>query len=265
MTAVPKYKSSLKLHRGGSLTSRAHFAHLGETEASWEETSVCTGRESRDRGPGHLVRSTGNNIGKDHFPAGIGDNLQGPGGIGTTEAAGRDLVWRMSSYERGRGSNVPRGGQRATTVRARTRRRAKELWDWTVMISEQALGSEPGYTCVSLDHGESAVKVRSGTVYASQRLSFSGCDEGPWRIVQPPNRTRGIRPSGMTTGAPGTVTLGGVVGRWESIREAGPLLCPRTWPCSCVPYTPVGARARALPKPRRRIFHLFRTLISSGR
>lgn len=54
---------------------------LGEADASWVETSMCTRGELRGKGPGDRVRSTGNNVGKDHLPAGIGDNLRRQGGL----------------------------------------------------------------------------------------------------------------------------------------------------------------------------------------
>jgi hypothetical protein len=53
-----------------------------EADACWEETSTCTSRKPRGMGPGDLAWVTGNNVGMDHPPAGIGDNLQGRSGIG---------------------------------------------------------------------------------------------------------------------------------------------------------------------------------------
>jgi hypothetical protein len=48
----------------------------------------------------------GDNAGKGHLPAGIDDNLQRLAGVGTTEAGEREVVWRMSSYERRRRGNA---------------------------------------------------------------------------------------------------------------------------------------------------------------
>ena len=54
----------------------------------------------RGLGPSMRRKIRGDNAGKGHLPAGTGDNLQRLAGVGITEAGERDLVWRMSSYER---------------------------------------------------------------------------------------------------------------------------------------------------------------------
>ena len=51
-------------------------------------------------GARHLYKEYGDNVGKGHLPAGAGSNLQRPVVIGKTEDNRRDLVWRMSPYER---------------------------------------------------------------------------------------------------------------------------------------------------------------------
>ena len=51
-------------------------------------------------GSKHLRKDCRNNVGKGHLPAGTDDNLQRPVVIGRTEDGGRDLVWRLSQYER---------------------------------------------------------------------------------------------------------------------------------------------------------------------
>ena len=70
-------------------------------------------------------------------------------------------------------------------------------------------------------------------------LKFPVRDAGPWRIAQPPNRTRETRLSGMTTGAPGNVTHGGTVN--PPANRKGRAGNP----------PPKGARAWDLPKQHR--------------
>jgi hypothetical protein len=72
----------LKLHLRGVFGEPIPTRAVGEADASWEATSTCTGREPRGRGPDEWAQNTGNNVGKVHLPAGIGDNLHGRGGIG---------------------------------------------------------------------------------------------------------------------------------------------------------------------------------------
>jgi hypothetical protein len=54
----------------------------------WEETGKCTIGAHRDRGPGTYGKTCGDNVGKDHLPAGAGDNLQRPVVIVDTKTAG---------------------------------------------------------------------------------------------------------------------------------------------------------------------------------
>ena len=99
MTAAPKCSPSLKLHYDGSLVCRTSLS-LGKADAFREETSRCTGEALRGRGSKHLYKDCGDNVGKGHLAAGTDVNLQRLTVLGTTEVGERDLVWRMSPYER---------------------------------------------------------------------------------------------------------------------------------------------------------------------
>jgi hypothetical protein len=206
MTAAPKIELPVEVALRGYSVSQATPLD-GETDAFWEETSRCTGGKLRGTGPGHLGRSTGNNVGKGHLPAGIGDNLQRCGGIGTTEAAARVMVRRMGSYERASGGNSPRGGRRATTVPGNARGRAKEPWDLAVSARVKALGTDPGLPVHLMPERVCRTRPNRRGVCAPT-LESPGCTAGRRRKARPPNRTRGIRPSGMTTGARGNVAGG---------------------------------------------------------
>lgn len=72
----------MKLHLRGVSGEPIPTRAVGEADASREVTSMCTGGELPGRGPDERAQNTGNNVGKVHLPAGIGDNLQGRGGIG---------------------------------------------------------------------------------------------------------------------------------------------------------------------------------------
>ena len=71
---------------------------------------MCTSGFHRGTGPSTWGKIRRPNAGKDHLPAGTGNNLQGLPGPGTTKAWKRVMVRRMSPYEPRRGSNVPPGG-----------------------------------------------------------------------------------------------------------------------------------------------------------
>ena len=236
MTAVPKIKALSKLHCREHPVSQAHLALVGEADASWGETSECTRREPRDRGPDERSRNTGNNVGKDHLPAGIGDNLRRRGGIGRTEAAARVLVRRMGSYERASGGNALRGGRSATTVRATPVAVRRSPGTWWSRCLERVPDADPARP-VSRAAWRGCCQSRTWRGVCEPTLEPPRCGAGQRRKARPPNRTRENRPSGMTTEAPGNVTHGGTVnppGNRKG-RSGNP--------------PPTGARARALSRP----------------
>lgn len=95
MTAAPKsYPYGSRGTDHGVLPS---LLSGGEGRCSLGSNGYVHQGKRRGRGPGIWGKSCGDNAGKDHLAAGTDDNLQRPRGIGTTEATGRNLVWRMSS------------------------------------------------------------------------------------------------------------------------------------------------------------------------
>ncbi len=71
-----------------------------------EETGKSTSPGHRSTSPSMQGKTRRDNVGKDHLPAGTGDNLQRPTARGTTEGGGRVMVWRMSPFERRRRGNA---------------------------------------------------------------------------------------------------------------------------------------------------------------
>lgn len=68
-------------------------------QLGWEATDRCTNRGHRGRVPDTYRRFSGDNVGKNHYPAGADSNLRRPGELGTTEVGRIVMVWRMSQYE----------------------------------------------------------------------------------------------------------------------------------------------------------------------
>ena len=232
MTAVPKSNTPSKLHCGELPVSQSQHRAVGEADAFREETSKCTGGELRDTGPGDHTRNTGNNIGKDHLPAGTGDDLQRREGIGTTEAVARVLVWRMGSYERVRGRNDPRSGWNTTTTVGNAQCRAKEPWDLAAMVGKQVRDTVPG-TPVNDTPWRVRCQSRDWRGVCAPTLEPPSLDAGRWRKARPPNRTRETRPSGMTTEAAGTIGYGGIVKPPRVSKERGAGYPPPTGQCAC--------------------------------
>jgi hypothetical protein len=96
MTTAAKKDPALK-SLSGLLWSPTRSCPSGKADVVREETSTCTSQDRRGTGPSLQEKTRSANVGKDHLAAGTDDNLQRPRGIRTTEATGRNLVWRMSS------------------------------------------------------------------------------------------------------------------------------------------------------------------------
>jgi hypothetical protein len=196
----PEIPPSWKLHCGECPVSRSRVLWR-EADASWEETSMYTGREQRGRGPDAFTQNTGNNVGKGHLPAGLGDNLQGRCGIGQPKPL-RGLwsgAWAHMSEKEG---VTPFEVDGATTASGNTRSRAKEPWDLAATVwtrTRKGSASAPWRVCR---------QSCSWRGVCEPTLEPPACDAGRWRKAKPPNRTRENRPSGMTTGARGNVTGG---------------------------------------------------------
>ena len=62
----------------GSLQSPTRGQEVGKADAGREAMGTCTVRDCRETGPGIQGNVCRDNGGKGHFPAGTGNNLQGP-------------------------------------------------------------------------------------------------------------------------------------------------------------------------------------------
>jgi len=116
----------------------------------------------------------------------------------------------MGSYERDRGGNAPRGGRCATTDRVTPVAVQRSPGTWRSRCLERVLVTVPGQpvtraawrVCGTSRH-------RRGVCAPTLKPLRSGAELR--RKAKPPNRTREIRPSGMTTGAVGNISHGGIV------------------------------------------------------
>ncbi len=152
----------------------------------------------RGMGPGIQGKVRRDNVGKDHLPAGAGSNLQGPAERGSTEGGGRDLVWRMSPYVRGRRGNALRGGARHRPGGGNTRAGQRGSGHLAVpgrvrTLSRGALVLEVGTNSNANREGEGCMRVSASASSPMGRHS---------KESQGQNRTREIRLSGIV-GGPG--------------------------------------------------------------
>lgn len=81
MTAAPKICPGLK-SLTGILWDAEPLFNGRRPMLPWEEMGKCTREAHRGRGPSTWGKICRDNVGKDHLPAVIGDNLQRRGGIG---------------------------------------------------------------------------------------------------------------------------------------------------------------------------------------
>ena len=77
MATAPKSRYLVAAAVRGGLVRRAH-SRGAKTGVSKEGTDKRTWRAPRGRGPSTHTRIAGNNVGKDHLPAGAGRNLRRP-------------------------------------------------------------------------------------------------------------------------------------------------------------------------------------------
>jgi hypothetical protein len=175
------------------------------------ETGESTGGAWRGTGPSAHTRIVEITSGRTDLPAGADSNLRRLIERGKPKSVRGIWVWRMSSSERRRRSNVlpngPRGHYRrgnASTVQRGSRH--------LVGMGATPVGTQspiqPVRDCIRVEL--SSKPERSGA-YASQRLSFDPSGKARWGNAKAANRTREIRLSGMKTGARGNVAHGGTV------------------------------------------------------
>ena len=220
MTAIPIYNAPLKLRCGELLVSQSQIRAVGEADAFREVTSTCTGGELRGRGPDERAQNTGNNVGKSHCAAGIGDNQRRRGGVAETMPPRGQWfgAWVRTSEKAGVTPREVDGVPPRERVTPTTVQRDPGTW------RSRSRGRDPDSMPGSLvrhvpwrTHDQSCYRwgVRAPS------LKFPGGSAGSQGKAGPPNRTREIRPSGMTTEAVGIVDHGGTVKPPRTSKEWG--------------------------------------------
>ena len=189
----------------------------------------------RSADPGIKRKTRRDNVGKDHLPAGAGSNLQRPGPIRREPKwAGRDLVWRMSQYERRRRGNALR--ERAGLAHDGGNTNVVQRGSGHSAVPGRAPDTEPG-PARTRRRDESMSKPRAGGVYACQRFSLIARRKGSWRKPR----------SEPDSGKP---TVRDRRGAWGNVAHGGPRN-PPSIPirAGAGNYPPTGARAPALSRP----------------
>ena len=191
---------SADLQEGGR-EGRSHEGRNGQEH--------LVGHRSADPG---IERKTGrDNVGKGHLPAGTGNNLQRLSPIRwIPKWAERDLVWRMSPYERRRRGNALRG--RARLAHDGGNSNVVQRGSGHLAVPEARPGSVPG-PVHSRSRDEPMSKPRARGVYACQRLSL---------IAR--GKARGGKPrSEPDSGKP---TVRDRRGAWGNVAYGGPRIPP---------------------------------------
>jgi hypothetical protein len=125
-----------------------------------------------------------------------------------TEGPGRDLVWRMSQYERRPRGNALAGGLRGHPRRGNAWPGQRGSRHLAGMHRVPGRDTAPDRAGQDTGHVEPSGKPRESGVYVRQRLRFGARGKTRWGHARAANRTREIRPSGMKTGARGNVARG---------------------------------------------------------
>jgi hypothetical protein len=197
----------------------------------WEVTDKCTSGIHRGRDPDTHRRTSGDNVGKGHCPAGADSNLLRPVEPDCIKVGRRVVVWRMSPDERGRAGNAAPGSQEVThAAEARGGKGALGTW-WATNGGHQRdsvpyEGDDPS-SCRARGIIRGPVEARESALYSPF------CEEGPLGTgplglsTMVANRTREIRPSGITTGAWGIVRKGSRIEAQREIAGSATVPCRR--------------------------------------
>ncbi len=121
---------------------------------------------------------------------------------GHTGGAGREMVWRMSPYERRRGGNAPPGGLRGRPGAGNARFGQRGSGHSVASTAGYAPDSEPGYAGPASWRRGDANSTASGRRVRQHRSFALWGKVRPEKWVQSrgQNRTREIRPSGIVEG-----------------------------------------------------------------
>ena len=142
---------------------------VGKAVVAWEETGKSTTRAAGVQAQASSERSAEITSGRAIYQQGLTATCKDPPNEDESEGGGRDLVWRMSSYERGRRGNAHRGDARHSHVVGNAgdvRRSSGHLAD-----PGRVPDTEPGVPDPR-SRGEPVGKLQCGGVYACQRLSL---------------------------------------------------------------------------------------------
>jgi hypothetical protein len=141
MTAAPKDGSLSKLHGRDHPACRARFPWR-EAVVSWEGMGKRTRRTRRGMGPSAYARIAEIMPGRAISQQGLVATCKDPLSKGD-RGGGRDLVWRMSLYERGRRGNALRGGLKVALERVTPGPGKGALGTWRSRKPGRYLVAEP--------------------------------------------------------------------------------------------------------------------------
>ena len=146
---------------------------LGEDRCRWGRNGQEHPARRRVRGPGIQGRTRRDNVGKSHLPAGTDNNLPRPADRGRTEGGRRDLVWRITPYERrGRGNALRDGaGHRPGNGNADARQRGSGHLAVPGRVRTQSRGN-----LFPRSRDELVSKPSWAGVYVGQRLSLANLE-----------------------------------------------------------------------------------------
>ena len=139
----------------------------------------------------------GDNVGNHPLPAGACSNLRRPNGRASCKAGWRHWVGRMSQYEQRRSGNAGRGGARRLPEPGNACLRRRGSRQVAGGMARLRLDTEPG--CASpRQHRRAEGITRRPRGVCGQALEPRVAREGPSGKAAAANRTREIRPSGMS-------------------------------------------------------------------
>jgi len=172
-----------------------HRRRVGKADAEREEMGKCTARTAGVQVQASRERYAEITSGKTISQQGLAATCKDPLYKAEAEVSGRDLVWRMSEYERRRRGNALRGDAGRHHGEGNTRamqRRSGHLAGIVHCTGEGHRAHKP--RCGG--RVESSSKPTTSGVYAGQRLSLAIAGKAR-QESQGQNRTRENRPSGI--------------------------------------------------------------------
>jgi hypothetical protein len=197
MTAASKDGSLWKLHSRDHSACQARFPWR-EADVFWEVMGKRTRRTRRGMGPSSYARIAEIMPGRAISQQGLAATCKDPLSKGN-RGGGRDLVWRMSLYERGRRGNALRGDLEVALERVTPGPGKGALGTWRSRGPVPYLGTEPGENGVRSEARDRQTTEARGACEPAlkPRFPWEGLVTGKCVQSQGQNRTREIRPSGI--------------------------------------------------------------------